>query len=150
LTPRLEIFRQRDIRIFLLATKRDVVTMTPEMKTDLNVKHILRSAHVPSIVWVLICLGYISYNVGWENLLYLMPHEVAAMVLGIVSPIFIFIIFSFVSKMALNERKVAEEMLRHGDLIEDISGKIGEIANETRENGKFFTEGLEAHKAISG
>jgi hypothetical protein len=124
--------------------------MTPEMKTDLNVKHILRSANVRSIVWVLICLVYISYNVGWENLLYLMPHEIAAMVIGIISPIFIFIILSFISKAAGNERKAAEEMLRHGDLIKDISGKIGEITNETRENGKFLIKELEARKAISG
>jgi|GEM_PF-2340130 hypothetical protein len=123
--------------------------MTPEMKTDLNVKHILRSANVRSIVWVLICLVYISYNVGWENLLYLMPHEIAAMVIGIISPIFIFIILSFISKAAGNERKAAEEMLRHGDLIKDISGKIGEITNETRENRKFLIKELEARKAIS-
>ncbi len=120
------------------------------MKTDLNIKPILRSANALSIVWVLICLGYISYNVGWENLSYLLPHEIAAMVLGIISPVFIFIVLSFVSKVARNERKVAEEMLRHGDLIKDISGKIGEIADETRENGKFLIEDLEAHKAISG
>ncbi|MEE9545635.1 MAG: hypothetical protein V3V55_08625 [Rhodospirillales bacterium] len=120
------------------------------MKTDLNIKPILRSANALSIVWVLICLGYISYNVGWENLSYLLPHEIAGMVLGIISPVFIFIILSFVSKVARNERKVAEEMLRHGDLIKDISGKIGKIADETRKNGKFLIEDLEAHKAISG
>ncbi len=119
------------------------------MKTDFNKITILRSANVRSIVWVLICLVYISYNVGWENLLYFMPHEIAAMVIGIISPIFIFIILSFISKAARNERKAAEEMLRHGDLIKGISGKIGEIANETRENGKFLIEELEARKAIS-
>ncbi|HIJ93707.1 MAG TPA: hypothetical protein HPP84_10110 [Rhodospirillaceae bacterium] len=78
-----------------------------------------------------------------------MPHEIAAMVIGIISPIFIFIILSFISKAAGNERKAAEEMLRHGDLIKDISGKIGEITNETRENGKFLIKELEARKAIS-
>ncbi len=92
------------------------------------------SAIILSSAWLLICLGYISYNVGWENLLYLLPHEIAAMVLGVISPIFIFIIFSSISKTARNERKGAEEMLRHGDLIKDISGKIDEIAGKTRDN----------------
>lgn len=102
----------------------------------------------PSILWVLICIIYISVFVGWGNLFDFLPHEFAAIILSIVTPIFLFGVLFIVFRMSANEDQISDEIHRHRTSIEDLSAKVEQIVEAMRENWQFNVNDIDALKRI--
>lgn len=120
------------------------------MRNVFNRKRFHLTVTAPSILWVLICFVFISVSVGWDNLFYFMPHEIAAIILSIAAPVFLFGVLFTVSRMASNEDVFAQEIHRHRSLIEKLLEKIDRAVEAMRKNWQFNADDINALKAMPG
>jgi hypothetical protein len=102
---------------------------------------------VPSLTWATVCFLYITFGFGWENLIYLLPHEIAGFVLFVISPFFVFVIFFTHSKLPTGDRGVAEQMRKQGVLMKEISGKVDKVMDGTLGTRKIMMDAMRAHKS---
>lgn len=102
----------------------------------------LKIVVVPSALWLLLCVIYISVPIGWESLFFLLPHEIGVFLLSIFLPILIFIcIFALTSGGDENQEQVLVSLRRLGDQVETLSRELIRLTDE-REKDSREIDGL--------
>ena len=112
-------------------------------------KRFLSIVAIPSAVWLLACAIYISVFINWNTQEFYLPHEIAVIVLGIVTPIILILFVFFVVELFSSKRLVASDVPQQGSLIRDVSNLLGKITNETQRNRLYLFDEMDVRKAIS-
>ncbi len=76
---------------------------------------------VPTVVWLLIFILFISFWVGWRNLFDLLPHEIAIVFLALIMPILLMAIIYIVLCTMADVRQVASNFQQHAESIKTPS-----------------------------
>ncbi|MEG3620316.1 hypothetical protein V5T82_17775 [Magnetovibrio sp. PR-2] len=82
---------------------------------------------LPSAVWLLICIGYVSNSVGWENLSALLAHELMVIILGTVLPVGMFYLFFATAQSSSATQELVIHTDQQGRVIQEISDALGNM-----------------------
>ncbi|SCA56102.1 hypothetical protein MTBPR1_180015 [Candidatus Terasakiella magnetica] len=126
---------------------------------------------IPSIAWLVIWTSYISIYMGWGNFFYLLPHEVAGVLLAFIFPVFLlfvsFVGLSFygtvaghnaqiLEKIEAQEKKQSEEIhsllsKQNADteMLSAVTELLGKISKSSAANQQALVENGEMHRAFA-
>ncbi|MBF0248336.1 MAG: hypothetical protein HQL36_09750 [Alphaproteobacteria bacterium] len=87
---------------------------------------------LPSAAWIAASFYYINTELGWGNLMYLMPHEIAGVIMGVLLPVLVFAGVFIVRQSTIEARKAPEQLTKQSDLIDEISRKVDKVLESNK------------------
>lgn len=118
--------------------------------SDIRIKNgIQAAAAVLMIVWPVLFAAFFAFAVGWRNLSDLLPHEIAAVLMAFLMPVFLFAVLFAVSGMSADAETVAERIRLHGEAMRVLSEKIDRIPRPAEKDDRWLVEALDAQKAAT-
>lgn len=106
-------------------------------------RRLLTIVVIPSFLWLFVCATYISGYVGWDNMFASLPHEIAAIILSIVTPVVLFAILFIAFSKGTENDGLGDDVRLQGSLIENLSTKIDNVIEVMLENRESHIAGIE-------
>ncbi|CCQ73006.1 hypothetical protein [Magnetospira sp. QH-2] len=108
-----------------------------------------RAGLIGSGVWILLCLFYISYWVGWGNLFSMLPSEMGFIFLVAVLPLGAVLGLNVLMNIGSQVSMVGNLMSKQSDMVETIGEGVQKVAEETRQSREILVADLTAHKSLA-